>query len=156
MRNIKLISIFLIILSLIFIGCVQKPNLTSVVKPGETTDTRVIDSPMPTATVKPAPAFFKVFVDDTGFYKVRDLNNSPIIYENHTLNIHVGDTVAWYSEIDYGRITIVSEQGLWEKNDTRAILISRGFNYTFRSPGMYTFSIKEEQRAQKQKIIVNQ
>ncbi|MCZ7361964.1 MAG: hypothetical protein O8C58_01265 [Candidatus Methanoperedens sp.] len=155
MRNIKLISIFLIILSLIFIGCVQKPDRTSVVTPGGPTDTKVIDSPLPTATVK-APAFYKVFVDDTGFYKVRDVNNSPIKYENQTLNIYVGDTVAWFSEIDYGRITIVSEQDLWEKNDTRAILISRGFNYTFISPGMYTFSIKEEPRAPKQKIIVNQ
>ncbi len=156
MKNIKLISIVLVIISSVLLGCVQTPGNTpaATATPRGLTDTQVTSTPTPEATLR-SPSLYKVFVDDTGFYKVRDLNNSPIIYENYTLNIYIGDTVSWYSEVDYGRITIASEQGLWEKNDTRAILINRGFNYTFTTSGMYTFSIKEEPRIPHQKIIVN-
>ena len=154
MKKTKLISMVLIIISSIMLGCIQTPGDTPGTTPGGPTDTGAGTSPTPEATLR-APSFYKAFVDDTGFYKVRGINNSQITYENYTLNIYVGDTVSWYSEVDYDKITLVSEQGLWVKNDTRAILMNREFNYTFNTPGTYTFSIKEEPRAPDQKIIVN-
>ncbi|MCZ7361982.1 MAG: hypothetical protein O8C58_01360 [Candidatus Methanoperedens sp.] len=60
-------------------------------------------------------AVYKVFVDeDYGFLKVRELNNTPFVYKNLTLNINAGDTVIWTNDAtDNSEMTIVSVQNLW-------------------------------------------
>lgn len=165
MKNIKLI-LMVIILSSIFLGCIQpQPPVgtpTPTVTPTATATalpTVVQTSPIPTQTPTPVriPSVYKSFVDEYyGFKRVIETNYTPIVYQNLTLNISVGDKVIWVSDSSDYTLTIVSEQGLWDMNDTRAKLRwnYQEFNYTFTQPGTYGVYIKEFRLAH-QKIIVN-
>ncbi len=102
------------------------------------------------------PAVYKVFVDESyGFYKVRELNNTPFVYENLTLNINVGDTVIWANDAsDNSEETIISEQNLWDNKSGFLRYTFDFFNYTFTVPGTYSVYIKEHPRIQHQTIVV--
>jgi len=162
MKNIKLISIILIIVSLAFLGCINAPvdtptptatpTATETVKP-----TVVPTTPAPTSTpVLREPLIYKTFVDqDYGFKRVIEINYRPFVYQNLTLNVSAGDTMIWVNEANPDeKLTIVSEQGLW--NYTSAILMQnyKQFNYTFTQPGTYGVYIKEYPRIPHQRIIV--
>jgi plastocyanin len=166
MKKIKLITIMLIILSSVLLGCVGKPvgTPTPTATPTATATampTVVQTSPIPTPTPTPVriPSVYKSFVDEYyGFKRVIETNYTPIVYQNLTLNVHIGDTMIWINDATSGeKLTIVSEQGLWDLNDTRAILRwdTKQFSYNFTQPGTYGFYIKEYPRFQHQKIIVN-
>ena len=166
MKKIKLITIMLIILSSVLLGCVGKqvgtptatPTATETAKPAVVPTT---PSPTPTPTPTPVriPSVYKSFVDEFyGFKRVIETNYTPIVYQNLTLNVYAGDTMIWINDATSGEmLTIVSEQKLWGMNDTGAILRwnTKQFNYTFTMPGTYGFYIKEYPRLQHQKIIVN-
>ncbi|MBU4491672.1 MAG: hypothetical protein KKD69_04330 [Euryarchaeota archaeon] len=168
MKNIKLIIIVLAILSSVFLGCVGEqvgtPTPTATPTVAETVKPTVVPttpSPTPTPTPTPVriPSVYKSFVDEFyGFKRVIETNYKPIVYKNLTLNVYVGDTMIWINDATSGeKLTIVSEQGLWDMNDTRAILRwdTKQFSYNFTMPGTYGFYIKEYPRFQHQKIIVN-
>jgi plastocyanin len=164
MKYIKSISIFLIILSLMFLGCVQKPTGTPTATPVETVATATA-TPTPSPTPSPTPIItspirntsaYKVFVDEYGGFKmVREINNRPFVYENLTLNIYTGDTVIWVNDIsDNTRVTIISEQNLWDNSSVSLRFNNKEFNYTFTQPGTYGVYLKEY-RVAHQKIVVN-
>jgi hypothetical protein len=163
MKNIKFISIILIILSLAFLGCVNPPAATPTPTATPTATETVMPTvvpttPAPTPTPVPRkPLIYKSFVDqDYGFKRVIEINYRPFVYQNLTLNISAGDTVIWVNDANPDEmLTIVSEQGLW--NYTSAILRwnYQNFNYTFTQPGTYGVYIKEYPRKQHQRIIVN-
>ncbi len=164
MKYIKLISIIFIILSAFFLGCVQPqvstpaPTATPTATAIETVKPTVVQTaaPSPTPTASPrTPVVYKSSVDDSyGFFRVIALNSSkPAPYTtNNTLTINVGDEVIWSNDVDQ-RLTIVSEQGLW--NNTSAVLLwqYREFNYTFTQPGEYGIYIREYPR-ERMKILV--
>ncbi|MCZ7400139.1 MAG: hypothetical protein O8C62_10790 [Candidatus Methanoperedens sp.] len=165
MKNIKLISIILIILSLAFLGCVKAPVATPTATPTatETVKPTVVPTtvaPTPTPTPAPArlPAVYKVDVDDIlGFYRVRLITSTtPPIYNNYTLNINTGDEVIWISESEDYTITIVSEQGLWDNTSAKLRWNTQRFNYTFNNPGTYGVYLREFPKVKHQKIIVTQ
>lgn len=92
---------------------------------------------------------YRVFVDrEFGFWAVRTDNAShPINWTNKTLYVQTGDTVIWENGDGYGdRVTIISQNRLW--NDTDAILgrINDRYGMTFNSSGTYTFYVKESSR----------
>ncbi len=163
MKNIKLISIILIILSLAFLGCVNPPaatptptvtpTATETVKP-----TVVPTTPAPTSTPASRESLNYIsFVDQYyGFKNVRVIGtNRSFVYQNLTLNISTSDTVIWENDANPDeKLTIISDQGLW--NNTSAILRwnYQSFNYTFTQPGTYGVYIKEYPRIQHQRIIV--
>jgi plastocyanin len=155
MKNIKLVPVTLAVISLILTGCIQTSPDTQPATPTETAASTVTQT-VPKPSQAQQPAVYKVFVDDYyGFRRVIDITYKPIVYENFTLNINAGDTVIWVNmDYDY-KLTLVSDQGLWDMNDTRAILISREFNHTFTKPGIYTFRLKEEPRTAPMTIVVN-
>lgn len=91
-----------------------------------------------------------------GFKRVIEANYTPFTYENFTLNIYVGDTITWVNDADPDeKLTILSEQNLW--NESRGMLRwnYQFINYTFTQPGTYGVYIKEYPRKQHQRIIVN-
>ena len=160
MKNIKLIPILLIVLSSALLGCVQqKPVGTSVRTPAPTeiADLTVVPTvSSPGSTPIRVPTVYKVDVEDIyGFTKVVSNSMELIPYDlyNRTLTLNAGDTVVWVNDAE-DKLTIVSEQGLWD--NTSAILRWRykEFNYTFTKPGTYGVYIKEEPRILHQKIIV--
>ena len=163
MKNIKLIPIILIILSLAFLGCVNPPATTPTPTATPTATETVKPTVAPTAvTPTPTPVLrealiYKSFVDqDYGFLRVVETNYRPFVYKNVTLNIFTGDTVIWVNDANPDeKLTIISEQGLWD--NTSAILRwnYQSFNYTFTQPGTYGVYIKEYSRKPHQIIIVN-
>jgi len=166
--NMKLIPLIFIILSLVISGCIEKPSPAA-----PTAAPTVIETPVPTVTIEtPAPVTpvstpsheqagripvtYKTFVDsDYGFYRILAINAPAPSYVNNTLTINAGDTIIWVND-DNDRYTIISEEGLWEKNDPNAKLLweYREFNYTFTKPGTYNIKLLEYPRKQQQ-IIVN-
>jgi len=164
MKNIKFISIILIILSLAFLGCVNPPAATPTPTATPTATETVKPTVVPTtvtATPTPTPiretAVYKVDVDDVmGFYRIRLITSTiPPTYNNNTININAGDNVIWISEsVDY-TITIVSEQGLWDNTSAKLRWDTARFNYTFNQPGTYGVYIREYPKIRHQKIIVN-
>lgn len=165
MKNIKIIPIILIILSLAFLGCVNTPastptptatpTATETVKP-TVVPTTVAPTPTPTPTPVRVPAVYKVDIDDIlGFYRVRLITSTtPPIYNNYTLNINPGDQVIWISESENYTITVVSEQGLWDNTSAKLRWDTARFNYTFNQSGIYGVYIKEFPKIKHQKIIV--
>lgn len=159
MKYINLIYMVLagIILTAFSSGCLGTLNGNPEVTPGATVKETVAGS---TPAITPGetartPLNYKVYVDEYyGFKKVIETTyKKEVAYTNLTLTIYTGDTVEWLNDNDY-RITLVSDQGLWTAGELRAILMNRGFNYTFNEPGTYTFRIKEEPRVLPQTIIV--
>ncbi len=160
MRNIKLILVFLIILSSIFPGCVQKPDSKpATIATPEETAAQATPAPEVTSAVN-VPSIYKSYVDDAyGFFRVINMNqtqSAPYDKDNKTLTIKAGDKVIWVNDADE-RLTIISEQGLWDMNNSRARLLyqTSDFNYTFTQTGTYGVYIKEYPRLPHQKIIVN-
>lgn len=100
------------------------------------------------------PVTYRVFVDNQqGFNRIYDITlNKPVYSQNRTLNIYRGDTIIWTNNIDK-RLTIVSEQKLWDNKSGLLAWEYKGFNYTFTGPGIYNIYIKEYPTL-KQKIIV--
>ncbi len=100
---------------------------------------------------------YQVDVDnDYGFYRVIDrTTRKPINYTNKTLNIHVGDTIIWVNDATPDdALTIINEQGLWDNRSAYLRWNYQKFSYTFNKSGVYTFSVKEYKRLQRQTIIV--
>jgi plastocyanin len=91
--------------------------------------------------------------DAFGFYKIRNLETVPrqFTYENHILNINLGDTIIWENDADISTLTIVSDQNLWN-DQVGKIKVGQKINYKFDKPGIYTFHLKEA--SSKQTIIV--
>lgn len=165
MKKIILISLILIILSSVSLGCVKEPvstptptatpTATETVKP-----TVVQTTPSPTPTPAPTPgiqAVYKFYVHDIdGFYRVRALNTTRIPeYTNYTIRINAGDKIIWESESEDYTITIVSEQGLWDNTSAKLRWDTQQFSYTFTRPGTYGVYVKEFPKVKPQKIIVN-
>ena len=164
MKYATLISIILILLSSVFLGCVKAPvgtpTPTATPTPTETVEPTVVPTtPSPTPTPAPMPrvqAVYKFYVHDIdGFYRVRALNTTQIPkYTNLTLRINAGDKVIWESESEDYTITIVSEQGLWDNTSAKLRWDAQQFSYTFTQPGTYGIYVKEFPKIRHQKIIV--
>lgn len=159
MKQIKSIQIvfIVIILSGFSPGCLDALNGNPAATPTATVkETDAASTPVltPDETAR-TPLSYKVYVDEYyGFRKVVETTyKKEVDYKNLTLTIYTGDKVEWLNDNDY-KITLVSDQGLWTPGELRAILMNRGFNYTFTDPGTYTFRIKEEPRVLPQTIIV--
>lgn len=165
MNKIILISLILIILSSVFLGCVKAPvstpTPTATPTATETAIPAVVQTtPSPTPTPAPTPgmqAVYKFYVHDIdGFYRVRALNTTRIpVYTNLTLSINAGDKVIWESESEDYTITIVSEQGLWDNTSAKLRWDTQQFSYTFTQSGTYGIYLKEFPKVKHQKIIVN-
>lgn len=167
MVKIKLVLLILFI-SLFISGCVDETgNGTPASTPDVTeTETPVITAaPTPEPTPVREPVSFKSEVDNYyGFIKVTKIGTAErelYDYKNRTLTIYAGDKVIWfnYAEDPEEKLTLVSEEGLWGKDNISAIMTARykEFSYTFTKPGVYGVYIKEypHPRIQRQKIIVN-
>ena len=91
---------------------------------------------------------YVVFTDrEFGFWAVRSYNiNHTINYTSKTLSINTGDSVEWVNlDYDGDRITIVSDNVLWEGGKTLGFIGSK-FRFTFNSSGTYRFHIVENTR----------
>jgi plastocyanin len=161
MTNIKFISIFIITISLFFLGCVEeKPVATPA--PTATPTVTVMPTVVPTtATPTPVPTQIrepKLFISDVddsyGFRKVTVWNGSAP-YTNHTLTINAGDTVKWVNVDTLYIITVVSQEGLWNNSASTMKYMYRYFNYTFDKPGQYEVYVDKSPKLSHQKIIVN-
>jgi plastocyanin len=163
MTNIKLISIFILTISLFFLGCVgEKPAGTPV----PTTTPAATVTAMPTVVpTTPAPTpvptqireqkLYTSDVDEYGFRRVT-VRNGSAPYKNNTLTINSGDTVKWVSVTDNAwYLTVVSKEGLWNNSSSMMKYKFRYFNYTFERSGEYEVYIKEFPRDTHQKIVVN-
>ena len=74
------------------------------------------------------------FVDGyNGFSRMTSVAGEYSLYENHTFNINIGESITWINDDPSDKITVISEQGLW-KNDS-AILTHAGrrFSHVFNS-----------------------
>lgn len=98
---------------------------------------------------------------DDGFYSVtiRDAQTFPHYpnYTNNVLTINVSDTVIWLNTHNKDlttRITLISQQGLWNEKDSYLKWNTRTFSYRFEKPGVYEVYIKENDRF-RQTIVVN-
>ena len=168
--NFKFISIFVILLSLIFLGCIgQKPAGTPIPTATPTSTataqpTVIMTTPQPTqapdTTPKPFPITYRVWVDsDYGFRIVRALNGSesfilPSDFDRFNFTINVGDTVRWINDDLYGyKLTIVSAEGLWANQTMR--YNKSFFDHTFNNSGNFTVYILEKPAKPRQRIIVN-
>lgn len=106
------------------------------------------------ADTSTSPTTYLSLVDDSfGFYKIRNIETIPrqFTYDNHVLNINVGDTVIWENDADITTLTVVSDQNLWDDQVGR-MKVEQKINYKFDKPGTYTFHLKEV--LSKQTIIV--
>jgi plastocyanin len=161
MSNIKIVSIFIITLSLFFLGCVEeKPVATPAPTATPTATTTVMPTVVPT-TPTPVPTqireakLYTSEIDDLyGFYKVT-VRNGSAPYSNHTLTINAGDTVKWINNAERYSITVVSSEGLWDNSTSTMRYMFRSFNYTFDKPGEYEVYIDKFPKLSHQKIVVN-
>lgn len=159
MKSIKIYQVILLVLmmSSFFTGCVQIPGTSPTrTTPSASVSPTISETSQAVTPVETSrtPLNYKVFVDDYGFRRVIETSyKKEVEYQNLTLTIYVGDMVEWVNDNDY-KLTLVSDQGLWTPGEIRAILMNRGFNYTFTNPGTYTFRIKEEPKILPQTIIV--
>lgn len=161
--NIRIISMFVLLLALIFSGCAEeKPQQTPVETPAPTTKITTAPPTVVQTTEKPAPTLTPPKkkgliisdVDEYGFNKLT-LVNVTGIYENHTITINRSDTVKWVSVTDAGYyLTIVSKEGLWNNSSSFLKYSFRSFSYTFNESGTYEVYLKEFPRLPHQKIIV--
>lgn len=162
MTKFKIIPIFVVVLSLIFLGCIDReqtgtptPTVTPTATP-TAVPTVVATTPQPTPTPVRTQILYISEVDDVyGFRKVIVKNGSSN-YTNHTLTINTGDTVEWRSvtENNYS-LTIVSKEGLWNNSSSRLRYVLSRFDYTFTQPGNYEVYLKEFPKPAHQRIIVN-
>jgi len=161
MTKFKIIPIFVVVLSLIFLGCIDQkqtgtpiPTATPTATP-TAVPTVVATTPQPTPTPLRTQTLYIFDVDEYGFNKVTAIN-ATASYENHTITINQGDTIKWVSVTDSGYyLTIVSKEALWNNSSSMLRYRFRAFNYTFSQPGEYEVYLKEFPREDHQKIIVN-
>lgn len=101
-----------------------------------------------------ATMYLSLVNDAFGFYKVRNLETIPrqFTYDDHVLNINIGDAIIWENDADISMLTVVSDQNLWNDQIGR-IKVGQKINYKFDKPGTYTFHLKEA--LSKQTIVVN-
>jgi plastocyanin len=161
MTNIKLISIFIITISLFFLGCVEEKPV-STPAPTATPTVTVMPTVVPPMTT-PTPVATqiresKMYISDVdtsyGFRKVAVWNGSAP-YINRTLTINAGDTVKWVNvDPDY-IVTVVSQEGLWNNSASTMKYMYRYFNYTFDKPGKYEVYVDKAPKLMHQKIVVN-
>ncbi len=164
MTNIKLISIFILMISLFFPGCIEEePVVTPVPTAIPTATVAVSPTVVPTtATPSPVPTqiretkSYTSYVDDLyGFYKVT-VRNGSAPYSNYTLTINAGDNIIWDSATTNNySLTIVSKEGLWNNSSSRLKYERSKFNYTFYRPGEYEVYIDKFPKLKHQKIVVN-
>ncbi len=79
-----------------------------------------------------------------GFIKVINSTTGETVDQNHTVNITIGDKIVWINEDQTDKITIISEQGLWENNTAILPHTDSQFNYTFNDSGIYSFNMGYE------------
>jgi plastocyanin len=91
---------------------------------------------------------YKVYVDkEFGFFGVRSNNTTELIsYANKTLYIDIGDTVVWENSVASDeRVTVLSDNKLWNDNDAILGWRSKEFRYTFNKSGTYRVHARENQ-----------
>ncbi len=90
---------------------------------------------------------YRVFVDkEFGFFGVRAYSMNLTSYQNKTLFIAVNDTVVWENwVINDERITIVSDNRLWNESDALLSDNYKTFDYTFNKSGTYKVHLRENQ-----------
>lgn len=102
------------------------------------------------------PLNYSVLVDQYhGFYRVYNVMSNKIVpYQNDTLNIYKGDTITWRNDAvpDY-RLTIISQQKLWDNNSADLKWAYKLFTYTFNTSGIYEVYVRQYTKFG-QKIIV--
>lgn len=88
---------------------------------------------------------YRVFVDkEFGFFGVRASSVNITEYQNKTLFINVGDKVEWQNfVITDERVTIVSDNKLWNESESVLSGNYKMFGYTFNKSGTYRVHIKE-------------
>ena len=173
MKNHTILIAILVILSLIFLGCVEQTPVGTPTPTAQPTPERtVVDNisseiaaltptPTPTPRTEP-PVNYTVLLDsDYGFYRIRaaqgdTIVNLPPSFDPSNFSINVGDSVKWINQ-DTQRyeLTIISNDGLWTSQAGLLFDNYDYFEYTFKSPGRYTFSIKDSRRSKNQTIVVN-
>ncbi len=164
MTKIKLISIFILTVSLFFLGCVEEKPVGTPVLTATPTATAIASltvvptspTPTPVPTQIREQKLYTSEIDELyGFRKVT-VRNGSAPYINKTLTINSGDTVKWLSVTEnLYYLTVVSNEGLWNNSTSMMKYRLRYFNYTFDKPGEYEVYIKEFPRLTHQKIVVN-
>ncbi len=163
----KLIPVVIVIISLFFLGCVNPPAPTPTATPTATgtMPPTVFPTPTPVLTASPTPSLepimYRIWVDsDYGFYRLRAIrgNSSYDLQAGFNIlnfTIHAGDSVRWINDDSYDfPLTVVSNEGLWSGSTGRMRYQTEVFDYTFNRTGTYTFSIREYQDLENQKITV--
>lgn len=163
----KLILVVIVIISLFFLGCVKPPAPTPTATPTATVQPTVFPtlSPTPALTATPAPSLepvmYRIWVDsDFGFYRIRAIRGNssyelPAGFNILNFSIHTGDSVRWINDDSYDfPLTVVSNEGLWSGRTGLMRYQTERFDYTFNRTGTYTFSIREFQDLENQKITV--
>ncbi len=163
----KLIPVVIVIISLFFLGCVNPPAPTPTATPTATAQPTVFPTQSPTSapTATPAlslePVMYRVWVDsDYGFYRARAIRGNSSYHLSLGFNIlnftiHAGDSVRWINDDSYDfPLTVVSNEGLWSGRTGLMRYQTERFDYTFNRTGTYTFSIREYQDLENQKITV--
>ncbi len=166
----KSFAIFIILLSILILGCLEQeptgtpvptmsPTPTGTVAPTIIPTTITIPTPVP--TLARLPETYKSLVDaDFGFYKIVNMNLTlPVLFDanNRTLSIEKGDTIIF---VNYPTgnvrdvLTIVSNEGLWDNRTGNLQLAFKQFNYTFNETGSFTVYVKEFKKVVPLKIIV--
>jgi len=161
MMNLKIVSIFVILISLIFSGCAeQKPVGTSVPTATPTAEatalsTAVTPTLQPTSTPVRTPVLYVAAIDEIYGFRTVTRTNGSASYSNRTLTINAGDTVRWKSYSDANEpLTIVSVEGLWDNSSSYLKYSNSIFNYTFVQPGNFEVYLKGYPKMAHQKIIV--
>ncbi len=164
MTYFRIISIMVIILSSIFLGCIgQQPTGTPFPTATPTATPTAVPTvvpttpqPIPTSTIVKTQSLYVSYVDELyGFYSVVTENGSSN-YANRTLIINDGDTVKWVSDTTENYyLTIVSKEGLWNNSSSLLRINYSYFSYTFSQPGNYTVYLKDWPEIAPQKIVVN-
>ena len=87
---------------------------------------------------------YRIFVNDyRGFGHIYNLiTNKPVIIQNNTLNIQVGDKIEFRNSFD-SRITILNKQNLWDNKTGFLSGEYKTFDHTFKKAGTYNVYIKE-------------
>jgi hypothetical protein len=169
MKIIKVITVVIIALSSVFLGCVQPPvgtpaptvTPTATVQPAVFPTLSPTPTPLPVPTPAPEHIMYRVWIDsDYGFYRVRAImGNStldlPSDFDVLNFTIKVGDSVRWINDDSYDfPLTIVSNEGLWTGRTGLMRYQTERVEYMFNKTGTYTFSIEEFPRIQNQTITV--
>ncbi len=90
-----------------------------------------------------------------GFGRITNTSGESQLYDNHILNIIVGDSITWINNDPSDRIIIISDQKIWNDSDIVLTHAGKRYSYTFNNTGVYTFRIAEYDTFPKQTIIVS-